>query len=93
VLTLEGGQLVVGAATYRSPAPLQTTLYPGRAGDMAHSLLRDAQWQGGWWPTWPPQNMTGDVMNGDNGVPLFAQDVAFCARGVDLASGVCQFNG
>lgn len=69
---------------YRSLAPLQTMLYPREAGDMANSLLRDAQQQGGWWPKWPSQNMTGNVMNGDNGVPLFAQYVAFGATGVDI---------
>lgn len=69
---------------YRSLAPLQTMLYPKKAGDMADSLLRDAQQQGGWWPKWPSQNMTGNVMNGDNGVPLFAQYVAFGAQGVDV---------
>ncbi|MFI1093205.1 GH92 family glycosyl hydrolase [Streptomyces sp. NPDC020917] len=69
---------------YRSLAPLQTMLYPERAGDMANSLLRDAQQQGGWWPKWPSQNMTGNVMNGDNGVPLFAQYVAFGAKDVDI---------
>lgn len=69
---------------YRSHAPLQTMLYPRRTGDMANSLLRDAQQQGGWWPKWPSQNMTGNVMNGDNGVPLFAQYVAFGARGVNV---------
>lgn len=69
---------------YRSLAPLQTMLYPQKAGDMANSLLRDAQQQGGWWPKWPSQNMTGNVMNGDNGVPLFAQYVAFGAKGVNI---------
>jgi predicted alpha-1,2-mannosidase len=69
---------------YRSLAPLQTMIYPQKAGDMANSLLRDAQQQGGWWPKWPSQNMTGNVMNGDNGVPLFAQYVAFGAQGVDV---------
>jgi predicted alpha-1,2-mannosidase len=69
---------------YRSLAPLQTMIFPQRAGDMANSLLRDAQQQGGWWPKWPSQNMTGNVMNGDNGVPLFAQYVAFGAQGVDV---------
>ncbi|WP_307795553.1 GH92 family glycosyl hydrolase [Actinacidiphila acididurans] len=69
---------------YRSLAPLQTMLYPDKAGDMANSLLRDAQQQGGWWPKWPSQNMTGNVMNGDNGVPLFAQYVAYGAKDVDI---------
>lgn len=73
---------------YRSLAPLQAMLYPDRAGDMANSLLRDAQQQGGWWPKWPAQNMTGNVMNGDNGVPLFAQYVAFGARGVNIADAL-----
>lgn len=73
---------------YRSLAPLQTMLYPQQAGDMANSLLRDAQQQGGWWPKWPSQNMTGNVMNGDNGVPLFAQYVAFGAKGVDIADAL-----
>ena len=73
---------------YRSLAPLQTMLYPDKAGDMANSLLRDAQQQGGWWPKWPSQNMTGNVMNGDNGVPLFAQYVAFGATGVNIADAL-----
>ncbi|MFJ4923159.1 GH92 family glycosyl hydrolase [Streptomyces sp. NPDC088725] len=69
---------------YRSLAPLQAMLYPRETGDMANSLLRDAQQQGGWWPKWPSQNVTGNVMNGDNGVPLFAQYVAFGARDVNV---------
>lgn len=73
---------------YRSLAPLQTMLFPREAGDMANSLLRDAQQQGGWWPKWPSQNMTGNVMNGDNGVPLFAQYVAFGATGVDVRAAL-----
>jgi predicted alpha-1,2-mannosidase len=73
---------------YRSLAPLQTMVYPQKAGDMANSLLRDAQQQGGWWPKWPSQNMTGNVMNGDNGVPLFAQYVAFGATGVDVKAAL-----
>ena len=39
--------------TYRSLAPLQTMLFPKQARDMANSLVRDAQQQGGWWPKWP----------------------------------------
>ncbi|WP_329139382.1 GH92 family glycosyl hydrolase [Streptomyces sp. NBC_01476] len=73
---------------YRSLAPLQTMIYPQKAGDMANSLLRDAQQQGGWWPKWPSQNMTGNVMNGDNGVPLFAQYVAYGATGVDVRAAL-----
>ncbi len=75
--------------TYRSVAPLQAMLFPDRAGDMANSLLRDAQEQGGWWPKWPVANVsTTGTMNGDNGVPLFANLVAFGAKNVDIADAL-----
>lgn len=75
--------------TYRSVAPLQAMLFPKQAGDMANSLLRDAQQQGGWWPKWPIANVsTTGTMNGDSGVPLFANLVAFGAKGVNIADAL-----
>ncbi|GAA4588324.1 hypothetical protein GCM10023194_39660 [Planotetraspora phitsanulokensis] len=73
--------------TYRALAPLQAMLFPKEAGDMANSLLRDAQQQGDWMPRWPLANVsTTGTMNGDSAVPLMANTVAFGGRNVDIAS-------
>jgi predicted alpha-1,2-mannosidase len=75
--------------TYRALAPLQTMLFPKEAGDMANSLIRDAQQQGDWMPRWPLANVsTTGTMNGDNAVPLIANTVAFGGRNVDIASAL-----
>jgi predicted alpha-1,2-mannosidase len=72
--------------TYRALAPLQTMLFPKQAGDMANSLIRDAQQQGGWMPKWPVANVsTTGTMNGDNSVPLIANTVAFGGRNINIA--------
>jgi predicted alpha-1,2-mannosidase len=72
--------------TYRALAPLQTMLFPKQAGDMANSLIRDAQQQGDWMPRWPLANVsTTGTMNGDNAVPLIANTVAFGGRNVQIA--------
>ncbi|MBY8882080.1 GH92 family glycosyl hydrolase [Streptomyces sp. PLK6-54] len=69
--------------TYRSLAPLQAMLFPRQAGDMAQSLVNDAQ-QSGWWPRWPLANSATGQMSGDNSVPLIADLYAYGARGFDL---------
>jgi predicted alpha-1,2-mannosidase len=70
---------------YRALAPLQAMLYPNQAGDMANSLLRDAQQQGDWWPRWPAVNVsTTGTMNGDSGVPLFANYYLFGGKSADI---------
>ncbi|HEY2041918.1 MAG TPA: GH92 family glycosyl hydrolase [Jatrophihabitans sp.] len=75
--------------TYRALAPLQTMLFPKQAADMANSLIRDAQQQGGWMPRWPLANVsTTGTMNGDNAVPLIANTVAFGAKNVDIAAAL-----
>jgi predicted alpha-1,2-mannosidase len=72
--------------TYRALAPLQAMLFPKEAGDMANSLIRDAQQQGDWMPRWPLANVsTTGTMNGDNAVPLIANTVAFGGRNVGIA--------
>ena len=72
--------------TYRALAPLQAMLFPKQAGDMANSLIRDAQQQGDWMPRWPLANVsTTGTMDGDNSVPLIANTVAFGGRNVNIA--------
>jgi predicted alpha-1,2-mannosidase len=75
--------------TYRALAPLQAMLFPKQAGDMANSLIRAANEQGGWMPKWPMANVsTTGTMNGDNAVPLIANTVAFGGRNVNVADGL-----
>ena len=75
--------------TYRALAPLQAMLFPDRAGDMANSLLRDAQQYDDWWPRWPIANESATgTMNGDSGVPLFANLYAFGGRSADVAAAL-----
>jgi predicted alpha-1,2-mannosidase len=72
--------------TYRALAPLQAMLFPKQAGDMANSLIRDAQQQGDWMPRWPLANVsTTGTMDGDNSVPLIANTVAFGGKNVHIA--------
>lgn len=73
--------------TYRTLAPLQAMLFPDRAGDMAQSLVNDAE-QGGWWPRWPMANEPTGQMTGDNSVPLIANLYAWGARDFDLKTAL-----
>jgi predicted alpha-1,2-mannosidase len=74
--------------TYRALAPFQAMLFPKQAGDMANSLLRDAQQEGGWWPRWPMANTNTATMNGDSGVALFANLAAFGGAGIDVGDAL-----
>lgn len=73
--------------TYRSQVQLQALLAPRETGDMAQSLVVDAE-QSGWLPKWVLANDVTAVMGGDNPVPLIATAYAFGARNFDARAAL-----
>lgn len=73
--------------TYRCLAPLQALLFPDRAGDMAQSLVTDAQ-QSGALPRWALANSATGEMTGDSVVPLIVNLHAFGATDFDTAAAL-----
>lgn len=73
--------------TYRGLAALQALLFPKRAGDMAQSLVNDAD-QSGSFPRWALANSATGEMTGDNVVPLIANLYAFGARDFDTRAAL-----
>ncbi|WP_051939903.1 GH92 family glycosyl hydrolase [Phaeacidiphilus oryzae] len=73
---------------YRSQIPLLAAIEPERTGDMATSLLDDADQMGGWLPKWPVANGESGVMNGDPADPILADAYAFGATGFDAAKAL-----
>ncbi|AUG75550.1 Alpha-1,2-mannosidase [Kitasatospora sp. MMS16-BH015] len=78
---------VSGWDIYRTEVPLLALLAPDETGDLATSLLNDAD-QGGWLPKWPVANGYTGVMNGDAADPILAGAYAFGARGFDAAKAL-----
>ncbi|BDI28260.1 hypothetical protein CCAX7_003110 [Capsulimonas corticalis] len=71
--------------TYRSTAALQTLLAPGRASDMAQSLLlASVQAPGGGLPTWPLNNNDTGCMGCYCADPFIANVYAYGGRAFDL---------
>ena len=68
--------------TYRSLGALHALLAPGRASDIAQSLV-DMAAQGGQLPRWPLANRYTGQMTGDSSVSLIASMAAFGARDFD----------
>ncbi|MFV0496384.1 GH92 family glycosyl hydrolase [Mycobacterium sp.] len=68
--------------TYRSLAALQGLVFPERAGDMAQSLVNDAE-QSGALPRWALANGATSQMTGDAVVPLLVNFYAFGAKDFD----------
>jgi predicted alpha-1,2-mannosidase len=68
---------------YRNVLQLQALLEPNRVGDMAQSLVNDAD-QSGWLPRWPAANDVTYVMGGDSPDILLADAYAFGARNFDV---------
>jgi predicted alpha-1,2-mannosidase len=68
--------------TYRCLAALQALLFPDRAGDMAQSLVHDAE-QSGSFPRWALANSSTAIMTGDNPVPLIVNLFTFGGRSFD----------
>jgi len=73
--------------TYRTLAPLQATLFPDEASDMAQSLVNDAE-QSGSYPRWAFANAGTNQMSGDNPAALIAQTYAFGARDFDVRTAL-----
>jgi predicted alpha-1,2-mannosidase len=69
--------------TYRGLAALQALLFPKQAGDMAQSLVNDAE-QSGSYPRWALANAATAEMTGDSVVPLIVNLYAYGANGFDL---------
>ncbi|RAG86409.1 alpha-1,2-mannosidase, partial [Streptacidiphilus pinicola] len=75
---------ISGWDIYRCQVPLLALLFPGRADDLADSLLADAD-QGGWLPKWPYADGYTGVMNGDAADAILAGIHAFGDQGFDAA--------
>lgn len=73
--------------TYRCLAALQALLFPDRAGDMAQSLVNDAE-QSGALPRWAFANAATGEMSGDNVVPLIVSLHAFGAEDFDTKTAL-----
>ncbi|BBZ45894.1 GH92 family glycosyl hydrolase [Mycobacterium parmense] len=73
--------------TYRCLAALQALLFPERAGDMAQSLVNDAE-QSGALPRWAFANAATGEMSGDSVVPLMVNLYVYGARDFDVGAAL-----
>lgn len=73
--------------TYRCLAALQALLFPERAGDMAQSLVNDAE-QSGALPRWAFANAATGEMSGDSVVPLIVNLNTFGANDFDTKTAL-----
>jgi predicted alpha-1,2-mannosidase len=72
-----------GWDVYRSQLQLLTLLAPGVAGDIAQSLLNQADQNGGEWDRWTHNSGITHVMNGDPAAPAIADILAFGGNNFD----------
>ncbi len=72
---------------YRDVIEMQALLGPAKVGDMAESLVRDAE-QSGWLPRWPAANDVTYVMGGDSADVLLADAWAYGARNFDVKNAL-----
>jgi predicted alpha-1,2-mannosidase len=72
-----------GWDVYRSQLQLLTLLEPDIAGDIAQSLLNQANQNGGEWDRWTHNSGITHVMNGDPAAPAIADILAFGGRNFD----------
>jgi predicted alpha-1,2-mannosidase len=72
---------------YRCQVQLLAMLFPKEAGDMAQSLVMDAE-QGGGLPIWPAANGEAAAMVGDPSDCILADMYAFGARGFDAKAAL-----
>ena len=72
-----------GWDVYRSQLQLLTLLEPRVAGDVAQSLLNQANQNGGEWDRWTHNSGITHVMNGDPAAPAIADVLAFGATNFD----------
>ena len=73
-----------GWDVYRSQLQLLTLLEPDVAGDVAQSLLNQADQNGGEWDRWTHNAGITHVMNGDPAAPAIAGILAFGGRNFDV---------
>ena len=73
-----------GWDVYRSQLQLLTLLAPDEAGDIAQSLLNQANQNGGEWDRWTHNAGITHVMNGDPAAPSIADILAFGGRRFDV---------
>ncbi len=73
--------------TYRCLAALQALIFPERAGDMAQSLVHDAQ-QSGSYPRWALANSSTGIMSGDNPVPLIVNLYTYGGKDFDTKTAL-----
>jgi predicted alpha-1,2-mannosidase len=73
-----------GWDVYRSQLQLLTLLVPDVAGDVAQSLLNQADQNGGEWDRWTHNSGITHVMNGDPAAPAIADILAFGGNNFDV---------
>jgi predicted alpha-1,2-mannosidase len=73
-----------GWDVYRSQLQLLTLLEPQIAGDLAQSLLNQANQNGGEWDRWTHNAGITHVMNGDPAAPAIADILAFGSKNFDI---------
>ena len=73
---------ISGWDVYRGQTQLMAMLFPGRAADVATSMLADNR-ESGCLPRWPYANQQTNVMVGDPAAPMLASTFALGARGFD----------
>jgi predicted alpha-1,2-mannosidase len=73
-----------GWDVYRSQLQLLTLLAPDIAGDVAQSLLNQADQNGGEWDRWTHNSGITHVMNGDPAAPAIADILAFGGNTFDV---------
>jgi predicted alpha-1,2-mannosidase len=78
-------QNIPGWDHYRSAAQLKAILIPAEAGDVAQSLVNDAQQGDGHVPRWEEQAMDSHGMNGDHGSTYISDTMAFGVTTFDTA--------
>jgi predicted alpha-1,2-mannosidase len=86
-------QNIPGWDHYRTAAQLKAVLIPAEAGDMAQSLVNDAQQGDGHVPRWEQQAADSHGMNGDHGATYIADTLAFGATGFDTAGAFTAMDG
>ena len=75
-----------GWDVYRSQLQLLTLIAPDLAGDVAQSLLNQADQSGGEWDRWTHNAGKTHVMNGDPAAPAIADILAFGGKTFDVQS-------
>ena len=81
-------QNIPGWDEYRSLLPLQSILAPDQTGDVAQSLVEDAQQGGGGLPRWQQTSRNSGGMCGDSPLVIIANAYAYGARKFNTAGAL-----